>query len=263
MKEYLFSYPDIAARTYATCRKKHAHCWRHQYRTVRYKEPPAHFRTTISRHRQCARQSSGSCLSYNDSGIRCLRFRNCAKGTPSSFLSFLLERLSENTINARSKVTSRAHCRLPPDRIAHTRQRCVVVGVHILKDRNKLVAQADVECRILRLQTHMQGFRRVAKYVERGLNGVKTMLARTLRLEIVCSVSAKRQQFIIIRLYRVPHEYSHPAYRTRMSYHAGILHLKITEDAYIVQALLHAGLAIKAVKALHGASAEIPVLSCT
>lgn len=68
----------------------------------------------------------------------------CKRNTQQLFV-LLLERLSENTINARSKVTSRAHCRLPPDRIAHTRQRCVVVGVHILKDRNKLVAQADVK----------------------------------------------------------------------------------------------------------------------
>ena len=81
-------------------------------------------------------------------------------------------------IRDRSKVTCRAHCRLPPDRIAHTRQRCVVVGGHILKDRNKLVAQADVECRILRLQL-LEGFRRVAKYVEREFERCKTCLLYT------------------------------------------------------------------------------------
>ena len=277
----------------------------------------------------------------------------CKRNTQQLFV-LLLERLSENTINARSKVTSRAHCRLPPDRIAHTRQRCVVVGVHILKDRNKLVAQADVECRILRLQL-LEGFRRVAKYVEREFERCKTMLARTLRLEIVCSVSAKRQQFIILGTVqlvdvqfesrsgrkvillvakaREDHTRKHkrgrqphfitvhqrrtvftrlPLIRTvqlyipcltaakhivlrygerssrsglviafhlyvevqfgiirlvecRMNIHIqriahecritrGILHLKITEDAYIIQTLLHAGLTIKAVKTLHGTS---------
>ena len=134
----------------------------------------------------------------------CVQFQELGKRHSHQFLLLLAERLSECAVNQRGQVTGRSHRGLPPDRVAHTAHRGVVVGVRIFHLRDELVSQTDIEGRILLLYL-LEGFRRIAKHIERQLERRDAVLAGSHRLEVVGDVSAESKQLIVLGAVHLVH----------------------------------------------------------
>ena len=126
-----------------------------------------------------------------------VQLQELCKRYPEKLLSFLTERLAENTVDGRSQVTGRRNGGLPPDGVTLAAHGSVVISIGVLHGRNELVAQTNVECRILGTQRIESGSR-IAQYIECQPERSYTVPGSRFGLEVISDITAKSQQLIIL-----------------------------------------------------------------